>query len=112
MDAQAQDAQEYCKKQNKKARIERMPQQNHNAVKKRNMQDIVALIDLARSSSKADIVAKYVNFVSEFVLYNAKQICSLRGGKTVSANDIKEVIISEGLFFLSDVEALSNKQHR
>jgi hypothetical protein len=96
---------------NKKAKIECVSQQSHNIVNKRNMRDIIALIDFSRSNSKTDIVAKYINFVSEFVLHKAKQICCLRGGKTVSTNDIKETIISEGLFFLSDLEALSNKQH-
>ncbi|KAM0671899.1 hypothetical protein CWI42_040360 [Ordospora colligata] len=107
MTKQAQDIEE-C---NKKAKIECMSHQNRNAVNKRNMKDIIDLIDLSRSNSKTDIVTKYINFVSEFVLHKAKQICNLRGGKTVSANDIKETIISESLFFLSDVEALSNKQH-
>ncbi|CAD27009.1 hypothetical protein [Encephalitozoon cuniculi GB-M1] len=74
-----------------------------------SMADIVALINLSSEERKVKLVSKYVNIISEFILHKAREISNGGENQEVSADDIEKVIVSEGLFFLSDIISL-NKQ--
>ncbi|AFN83654.1 hypothetical protein EROM_090370 [Encephalitozoon romaleae SJ-2008] len=72
-----------------------------------SMSDIVSLINLSNEERKAKLVSKYVEIISEFILYKARKMSGEK--EKISTNDIKNVIVSEGLLFLSDIIGL-NKQ--
>ncbi|AFM98932.1 hypothetical protein EHEL_090360 [Encephalitozoon hellem ATCC 50504] len=66
-----------------------------------DMPDIIPLINLSNEERKAKLVSKYVRIISEFILQKAKEISG--ENEKISTNDIKSVIVSEGLFFLSEI---------
>ncbi|ADM12167.1 uncharacterized protein Eint_090370 [Encephalitozoon intestinalis ATCC 50506] len=74
-----------------------------------NVSDIAALINLSTEERRMKLISKYVSILSEFILNKAKEISGKRQKQEVSADDIKKVIVSEGLFFLYDIISL-NKQ--
>lgn len=91
----------------KKPRTERREPSRDECKSDCTIPEIVALINLSSKEKKAKLVSKYVDIISEFILHKAKEASGKRGKQEVSASDIEKVIVSEGLFFLSDIVKLS-----
>lgn len=73
----------------------------------RDMSDIITLISLAADDKRMELVSRYIQRISEFVLHKAEEMCKADKRKAISKNDIMNVIVSENLFYLSDLLDLS-----
>lgn len=69
----------------------------------KDMSDIITLLKLSTDEGRMRLVSNYIETISEFILHEAEEICRTQRRKKISVEDIKNVIVSRDLFFLSDL---------